>query len=163
MSLTRLALKFAVPAVKLEAYRRYLFIGPHPDDIEIGAGGTAAKLAAEGKDVAFLICTDGRYGDGATALRGDELAEERRREAIASAKMLGVTDVRFIGLSRFVELLGTSHHAGARQNQAVYSEVQMFHRFTAFVLDYLMIATSSSPKKRFGLRLYCSPGLTRDL
>ena len=98
MSLTRLALKFAVPAVKLETYRRYLFIGPHPDDIEIGAGATAAKLAAEGKDVAFLICTDGRYGDGATALRGDELAEERRREAIASAKMLGVTDVRFIGL-----------------------------------------------------------------
>ena len=46
MSLTRLALKFAVPAVKLEAYRRYLFIGPHPDDIEIGAGATAAKLAA---------------------------------------------------------------------------------------------------------------------
>ena len=41
MSLTRLALKFAVPAVKLEAYRRYLFIGPHPDDIEIGAGATA--------------------------------------------------------------------------------------------------------------------------
>lgn len=98
MSLTRLALKFAAPAVKLETYRRYLFIGPHPDDIEIGAGATAAKLAAEGKDVAFLICTDGRYGDGATALRGDELAEERRREAIASAKMLGVTDVRFIGL-----------------------------------------------------------------
>ena len=98
MSLTRFALKFAVPAVKLEAYRRYLFIGPHPDDIEIGAGATAAKLAAEGKDVAFMICTDGRYGDGATALRGDELAEERKREAIASAKMLGVTDVRFIGL-----------------------------------------------------------------
>lgn len=98
MSLTRLALKFAAPAVKLETYLRYLFIGPHPDDIEIGAGATAVKLAAEGKDVAFLICTDGRYGDGATALRGDELAEERRREAIASAKMLGVTDVRFIGL-----------------------------------------------------------------
>ena len=46
MSLTRLALKFAMPAVKLEAYRRYLFIGPHPDDIEIGAGATAARLAA---------------------------------------------------------------------------------------------------------------------
>ena len=41
MSLTRLALKFAAPAVKLEASRRYLFIGPHPDDIEIGAGATA--------------------------------------------------------------------------------------------------------------------------
>lgn len=88
MSLTRLALKFAMPAVKLEAYRRYLFIGPHPDDIEIGAGATAARLAAGGKDVAFLICTDGRYGDGATALRGDELAEERKREAIAPVKVL---------------------------------------------------------------------------
>lgn len=98
MSLTRLALSFAAPRVKLEAYRRYLFIGPHPDDIEIGAGATAAKLAAEGREVAFLICTDGRYGDAETALRGDELAAERRREAIASAKMLGVTDVRFLGL-----------------------------------------------------------------
>ena len=60
MSLTRLALKFAVPAVKLEAYRRYLFIGPHPDDIEIGAGATAAKLAAEGKDVDVLVGSDGK-------------------------------------------------------------------------------------------------------
>lgn len=98
MSLTRLALRFAAPPVKIEGYKRYLFIGPHPDDIEIGAGATAARLAAEGKELAFLICTDGRFGDGATALRGDELAAERKREAIASAKLLGVTDVRFIGL-----------------------------------------------------------------
>ena len=98
MSLTGLALKFAAPPVKLEAYQRYLFIGPHPDDIEIGAGATAARLAGKGKDIAFLICTDGRFGDGATPLRGDELADERRHEAIASAKILGVTDVRFIGL-----------------------------------------------------------------
>ena len=64
MSLTRLALAFAAPTPKIESFQRYLFIGPHPDDIEIGAGATAAKLAAAGKDVCFLICTDGRYGDG---------------------------------------------------------------------------------------------------
>lgn len=98
MSLTRLALRFAAPPVKIEEYRRYLFIGPHPDDIEIGAGATAAKLAAEGKDVAFLICIDGRFGDGGTPLRGDALAAERRREAVASAKLLGVSDVRFLNL-----------------------------------------------------------------
>ena len=34
------------------------------DDIEIGAGATAAKLAAMGKKVTFLICTDGRYSMG---------------------------------------------------------------------------------------------------
>ena len=110
MSLTRLALKFAAPAVKLETYLRYLFIGPHPDDIEIGAGATAAKLAAEGKDVAFLICTDGRYGDGATALCGDELAEERRREAITSAVRLEAFDAdrhagRVLGMGDIVALV----------------------------------------------------------
>ena len=101
MSLTRLALRFAVPPPKVEAFERYLFIGPHPDDIEIGAGATAAKLAAACKHVTFLICTDGRYGLE-TAPKGmtpDELAAARREEALASARALGVTDVRFLDLS----------------------------------------------------------------
>ena len=38
MSLTRLALRIAAPAPQVEDYQRYLFVGPHPDDIEIGAG-----------------------------------------------------------------------------------------------------------------------------
>ena len=97
MSLTRLALKFAVPAVKLETYRRYLFIGPHPDDIEIGAGATAAKLAARGKSVCFLICLDGRYGS--ETIPPEELVGIRKQEALASAKALGVSDVRFLDLS----------------------------------------------------------------
>ena len=99
MSLTSLALKFAVPVPKVESFERYLFIGPHPDDIEIGAGATAAKLAAMGKTVCFLICTDGRFGDGHTELKGDQLIERRKQEAITSAKVLGVSDVRFLGLS----------------------------------------------------------------
>ena len=87
MSLTRLALRFAAPAPKVEQYERYLFLGPHPDDIEIGAGATAAKLAAAGKQVCFLICTDGRYGlehapQGTTP---EELIELRKAEALASA------------------------------------------------------------------------------
>ena len=91
-------LKFAVPVPDVRKYSRFLFIGPHPDDIEIGAGATAARLAAEGKAVCFLICTDGRYGDGFTDLRGDALAARRKEEALASAKRLGVTDVRFLNL-----------------------------------------------------------------
>lgn len=99
MSLTKLVLKFAAPVPKIEAFERFLFIGPHPDDIEIGAGATAAKLASLGKQVCFLICTDGRYGDGNTALRGDALVRERRQEALRSAEKLGVRDVRFLELS----------------------------------------------------------------
>ena len=100
MGLTKLALKIAVPAPKIEAFSRYLFIGPHPDDIEIGCGATAAKLAAEGKQVTFLILTDGRYGDGLSGgIKGDELVELRRQESIASAECLGVKDIRFLDLS----------------------------------------------------------------
>lgn len=99
MGLTKLALKIAAPAPKIESFSRYLFIGPHPDDIEIGCGATAAKLAAEGKQVTFLIMTDGRYGDGFSGgIKGDELVSLRKKESIASAERLGVNDVRFLDL-----------------------------------------------------------------
>lgn len=100
MSLSKLILKAAVPAPQVESYQRYLFVGPHPDDIEIGAGATAARLAAAGKDICFLICTDGRFGDGSApeGVRGDRLAALRKEEARRSAAVLGVTDVRFLEL-----------------------------------------------------------------
>ncbi|MFC2821447.1 MAG: PIG-L deacetylase family protein [Sphaerochaeta sp.] len=101
MSILKLILKAAAPRPKLENFSRYLFIGPHPDDIEIGCGATVSKLASLGKEIAFLICFDGRYGletapSGTTA---DELADIRKAEAIESAKRLGVDEVHFISLS----------------------------------------------------------------
>ena len=100
MSLMKLILKAAVPTPKIEAYRRFLFVGPHPDDIEIGAGATAAKLAAMGKNVCFLVCLDGRFGDGNApeGIRGEDLVALRKQEAISSAAVLGVKDVRFLDL-----------------------------------------------------------------
>lgn len=101
MSIVSLALRIAAPTPKIESFQRFLLIGPHPDDIEIGAGATAAKLASEGKDVCFLVCIDGRYGD--TNLRSpvlpEALAALRREEAEKSAAALGVHDVRFLGLT----------------------------------------------------------------
>lgn len=99
MSLIRLALRIAAPVPKVEEFQRYLFVGPHPDDIEIGAGATAAKLASMGKQVCFLICTDGRFGDGHTDKHGEELVQLRQQESRKAAAMLGVTDVRFLNLS----------------------------------------------------------------
>ncbi len=101
MGLTRFALRFALKKPKPESFDRFLFIGPHPDDIEIGAGAAAAALAAKGKAVCFLICTDGRFGDANVPEtdRGDRLAQIQKEESIRSAEMLGVTDVRFLDLS----------------------------------------------------------------
>ncbi|MBL8963769.1 MAG: PIG-L family deacetylase [Phycisphaeraceae bacterium] len=48
-----------------------LVIGPHPDDQELGMGGTIARLAAQGHDVVLCDVTDGcptPYGDRPTRL-----------------------------------------------------------------------------------------------
>lgn len=101
MGITKLALRFAAPFPKVDSFKRYLFVGPHPDDIEIGAGATVAALAAQGRSICFLVCTDGRYG---TNNLKDDVSEKdliaiRKDEAVRSAAALGVTDVRFLGLS----------------------------------------------------------------
>jgi len=101
MSVLKLVLKKAAPLPKLESFSRYLFIGPHPDDIEIGAGATASKLVSLGKEVSFLICLDGRFGL-AYAPKGtteDQLVKIRKAEARESAKRLGVDDVHFLDFS----------------------------------------------------------------
>lgn len=99
MGLTKAILKFAAPIPKIEGYQRFLFIGPHPDDIEIGAGATAAKLADMGKEVRFLVCIDGRFGTGNApeGVVGEKLVALRQKEARESAQKLGITDVHFLG------------------------------------------------------------------
>ncbi len=92
----KLIFSIAIPKPRIENYNRYLFIGPHPDDIEIGAGATAAKLVAMGKQVTFLIATDGRYGTHDDNIELEELVKIRREEAISGAAALGVKDVVFL-------------------------------------------------------------------
>ena len=97
MSITKIAMHFALKRPDILSYDRYLFFGPHPDDIEIGAGATIAKLSALGKKIRFVICTDGRYGSD--VIEPDELIKIRREEAVASAGKLGVCDIVFLNLS----------------------------------------------------------------
>jgi len=61
-----------------------LAIGAHPDDVELGCGATIAKAVAEGKKVGILDLTRGELGT-----RGS--AEIRDKEAVAAAKILGVS------------------------------------------------------------------------
>lgn len=61
-----------------------LAIGPHPDDVELFAGGTVGKLVAAGHRVAILDLTRGE-----AATRGTP--ELRANEARRAAEVLGVT------------------------------------------------------------------------
>lgn len=99
MLLNKFFIKLAAPVPKLEKYRRYLFVAPHPDDIEIAAGATVARLCAEGREVSFLICTDGRFGTDDKNADPDDIAAIRRAEQLKSAETLGVKKVVFLSFS----------------------------------------------------------------
>jgi len=66
-----------------------LAIGAHPDDAELGCGGTVALLARAGRRVGLLHLTRGEAGTRGTA-------EERRSEAEAAAEALGAAGVWFL-------------------------------------------------------------------
>jgi LmbE family N-acetylglucosaminyl deacetylase len=76
---------------------RVLCISAHPDDIEFSCAGSVAVWVDQGAEVTYVIVTDGSTGTADTELMGDRLADVRREESMAAAKVVGVTDVRFLG------------------------------------------------------------------
>jgi len=66
--------------------------GAHPDDIEIGMGGTIAKLSALGYDMNLVVATLPNF----TKI---DKKEERRNEAIMSAKVMGCKIPQFLDLA----------------------------------------------------------------
>ncbi len=65
--------------------QRILAVGAHPDDIELGCGGSIAKFTRRGVHVRALVLTRGEVGN-----RNDADRIEETRKALA---LLGVTDI----------------------------------------------------------------------
>jgi bacillithiol biosynthesis deacetylase BshB1 len=101
-----------------------LVIGPHPDDQELGMGGTIARLAKQGHDVLLLDMTNGEpTPHGSPAIR--------RVESRQAAEILGVKRPRkLLGLkNREVTHSLAARHAVAaviRQHQAAIVFVPYF-------------------------------------
>lgn len=77
--------------------QRVLVVTAHPDDSEFGAGGIVAKLVREGKEVTYVIVTDGSKGSSDRTMTPERLARIRQQEQRAAAKALGVDRVEFLG------------------------------------------------------------------
>ncbi|MBB6670486.1 PIG-L deacetylase family protein [Cohnella nanjingensis] len=71
-------------------------VGCHPDDLEIGCGGTLAKLAEAGHRVAMVHVANGDKGH--KVIPSEELKRIRAREAEAAGKLIGA-DVIGLDLS----------------------------------------------------------------
>jgi N-acetylglucosamine malate deacetylase 1 len=68
-----------------------LALGAHPDDIEIGMGGTVAKLVGMGYEVKLVVATLPNFVKTDTK-------EERKKESTMSAKVMGCKTPEFLDL-----------------------------------------------------------------
>lgn len=99
--LLRSAFRTAMPALtmlcsppEIDKIKRALFIQPHPDDNQIGAGGTIAKLIDMGVEVYELTVLDDRETD--RTYTGNGLTV-RQKEALEAQKTLGMKNAGFLG------------------------------------------------------------------
>jgi LmbE family N-acetylglucosaminyl deacetylase len=76
---------------------RVLFVAAHPDDADFLAGGTIARLAREGREIAYVIVTNGNKGAADRAITPEQLIAIREGEQRRAARVLGVTSVAFLG------------------------------------------------------------------
>lgn len=86
-----------------------LVFAAHPDDAELGCGGTIASLTSSGKKVGIVDLTQGEMGTRGTI-------ETRKAEAETASKILGV-EYR-VNLN-----LGDSYQENTRENQLKIIEV----------------------------------------
>jgi LmbE family N-acetylglucosaminyl deacetylase len=77
--------------VTLTDSRVFIFFA-HPDDAEFGMGATAAKLARQGNEVWYVICTGGAGGIHSLSTTPGELLDIREQEQRAAMKVLGVKE-----------------------------------------------------------------------
>ncbi len=78
--------------------KNVLIISPHPDDMEIGMGGTVAKLITQEFKVISLVVTDGRRSTSISHYSEEEMAEIRKMEVQEAARILGIEDLILLGL-----------------------------------------------------------------
>ncbi|MDO5137937.1 MAG: PIG-L family deacetylase [Oscillospiraceae bacterium] len=86
----------AIP--QLASFKRPMFIGPHPDDIEFCCGALVSKMVQAGIPVTFLIATDGAAGTNDPSVTPQMMRDIREKESLAAAASLGVANVEFCRL-----------------------------------------------------------------
>jgi LmbE family N-acetylglucosaminyl deacetylase len=76
---------------------RVMVITAHPDDAEFAAGGTIARHTREGREVTYVIATNGNKGSDDRTMTHERLALIRQEEQRQAARVLGVERVVFLG------------------------------------------------------------------
>ena len=88
----------APPALDVlrEDWQRLLCVVAHPDDLEFGGAAAVARWTGQGKHVVYCMVTSGEAG--IDSLEPEECRRVREAEQVASARVVGVDQVDFLGL-----------------------------------------------------------------
>ena len=73
-----------------------LGIAAHPDDLDVGAGGTLAHFASLGAEIHYLILTDGGKGSDDPSMTSMQLVEIRHNEQKAALEIVGGKTITFL-------------------------------------------------------------------
>ena len=84
-----------IPPFPEDAFRRVLCVVAHPDDVEYGTSSAVAAWTAGGVEVTYLLLTRGEAGMDASP--PERTGPLRTEEQIASSRVVGVTEVEFLG------------------------------------------------------------------
>ena len=135
--------------------RRILAIGSHPDDIELGCGGTIRKHVIAGDEVFFVIASLGEKS-------GDE--KKRKKESLASAKLMGIKDIFFLNLpDTMIMHDGKTVSILDMYKEKIYPDIIYVHTPKDYHQDHSNIAKSalsSSRDMKSSIFLYETPSTT---
>ena len=109
---------------------KVLAIGAHPDDIELGAGGTVARLVEEGAQVSMIVvCTPNHI-------------ESRMQEAVRAAAILGA-DIRFLYQDRTMRVEDIRNYELVERLDGIIREADpslvLTHADSNFHLDHVLV------------------------
>ncbi len=78
--------------------KKLLVFSPHPDDLELSAGLMCFEAVSLGWDVLEVVITDGAAGGiNPKIFHTQKLCNIRQKEAMVSARLLGVQRIEFLG------------------------------------------------------------------
>ncbi len=81
-----------------ETPQRLLAIFAHPDDADVGVGGTLALFSSKGAEIRLLVVCNGDKGSLNDGVDSQELVSLRRIEVEQASGILGIAHHRFVGV-----------------------------------------------------------------
>ena len=70
-----------------------MVIFAHPDDAEIGSGGTVSKWSKSGTEITFVQCTTGNSGSNDLKMTSERIEILRHKEQKEAANIIGVKNL----------------------------------------------------------------------